>query len=408
DRLWARAERIRPRFVEGVVVRVDRPADVRRSSPCPHQSRCGGCAWMPLAEEHQRDWKRRLVVDALQRISGIADPRVDPLRRPSTPLAYRNRVEFSAGPGPDGAAAIGLWGRIDGERGLVDLPDCALQDATANALLASIREFVAARDDVGRALAEQGPFRILLRSSSAGRRLVGLWGTTTRFPFADELASRLTDQADSVVSLRARPGRRGGVRAEPLHGDPFITERVGGFEFRLPAASFMQVNPAGGRELIDLVLDYAGDPRGRRILDLYGGVGAFGLHLARAGARHVVVCDADRDAVEAGKRAARLAGLRNTRYAHGTVRSYLRSQQGKPADLVIANPPRSGFGRGVAPGILGLTPARVLIVSCDPPTLARDVQPFLEAGYALDHVTPVDLFPQTHHVETVALLTAHP
>ncbi len=129
------------------------------------------------------------------------------------------------------------------------------------------------------------------------------------------------------------------------------------------------------------------------------------MHLARRGARHVVVCDADRDAVEAGKRAAREAGLRNTRHVHGTVQSYLRTQRGKPADLVVANPPRSGFGPGVAKGILALTPSRVLVVSCDPPTLARDLGPFLESGYAVGRVTPVDLFPQTHHVETVTLLS---
>ncbi len=359
---------------------------------------------MPLPEERQQRWKRRLIVDALERIAGIPDPRVDAVSRPSPPLGYRNRVEFSAGRGPDGAVAIGLWGRIDGARSLVDLTDCPLQGERANEVLGSIRDFVARRDDVAAELVRHGPFRILIRVSSAGRRLVGLWGTKSAFPGAADLARELAAGTDAVVSLHARPGRRGGVRVEPLHGKPFIVERVGGFEFRLPAASFMQVNPTGGAALIDRVLELAGDVQGQRVLDLYGGVGAFGLHLARAGARHVVVCDADRDAIDAGKRTARRAGLKNTHHVHGTVQPYLRSQQGKPAELVVANPPRSGFGRGVAPGILALEPARVILVSCDPPTLARDLKPFLEAGYGLERVAPIDLFPQTHHVETVVLL----
>lgn len=408
DRVWARAEHFRPRFVEGVAVRLERPSPDRRASPCPHQSRCGGCPWMPLPEDRQREWKHRLVVEALERIAGIEHVRVEPVLHPSKPLGYRNRMEFSVGKGPGGAAAIGLWGRIDGQRALVDLPDCPLQTERANGLLKTLRTFVAGRPDVARQLAEQGPFRILIRESSTGEQLVGLWGAVRPFPFAVEFARALATgdaPADSVVLLRAKPGRRGGVRAETLHGEGTITERLGEFEFRLPPASFMQVNPAGGAALIRLVRELAGNVRNQRVLDLFGGVGAFGLHLARAGARWVVVCDADRDAIDAGRRCAHYAGLKHTRFVHKTVQAYLRSQQGKAADLIIANPPRSGFGRGVARGILALDPGRVIVVSCDPPTLARDLKPFLASGYRLERVVPVDLFPQTHHVETVVLLT---
>ncbi len=303
---------------------------------------------------------------------------------------------------------MGLWGRIEGRRAVVDLSECPLQSAAANALLATIRDFVGAHPDTGRRIVEQGPFRILIRESSTGERLVGLWGAEHRFPSARELASALAAadvRADSVVLLHAKPGRRGGVRVEPLHGTSSITERVGEFSFRLPAASFMQVNPEGAAALVRLVREMAGDVAGRRVLDLFGGVGAFGLQLARAGARWVVVCDADRDAVAAGRRSAREAGLTNTRFVHDTVPAYLRSQRGKGADVVVANPPRTGFGRGVADAILRLEPRKVILVSCDPPTLARDLKPFLSAGYRLERVAPVDLFPQTHHVEAVVLLT---
>ena len=167
----------------------------------------------------------------------------------------------------------------------------------------------------------------------------------------------------------------------------------------------MQVNTAGGVALIGLVRELAGNVRDKRVIDLFGGVGVFGLRLARAGARWVVVCDADRDAIDAGRRSARDAGLKQTRFVHERVQAYLHSQQGKPADLVVANPPRSGFGRGVARGILKLQPRRVIVVSCDPPTLARDLKPFLASGYRLERVAPIDLFPQTDHVETVVLLS---
>jgi len=407
DRVWARPERIRPRFVEATRVRFEQRSPLRRSSPCSYQASCGGCPWMPLAEDVQRDWKGRLVADALTRIAGIEAPVIEPVEQPSDPLGYRNRIEFSAGAGPDGKPAIGLWGRTDEARALIDIPACPLQGAAANALLESVRRVIERRPEVGRRFLDEGPFRILIRSASSGRRLVGLWGDKHPFPCAKEIAEDLVrekDAPDTIVVLRARPGQRGGVRTEILHGSPTIRERLGEFEFELPPASFMQVNPAGGEALIDLVRRFAGNVRDQRILDLYGGVGVFGLHLARRGARRVAICDADREAIDAGRRTARSAGLANVNHVHQTVQSYLGSKR-KTEDLVLANPPRSGFGRGVAAGILALEPSRVIVVSCDPPTLARDLRPFLTAGYRVERVVPVDLFPQSHHVETVVLLT---
>jgi 23S rRNA (uracil1939-C5)-methyltransferase len=362
---------------------------------------------MPLAEDEQRRWKRQLVLDALSRIARLDEPRVDPLLCPSNSLGYRNRVEFSAGAGRAGNAAIGLWGEIEGERSIVDIATCPLQAAEANELLARIRRFVARRPEMGAALVEQGPFRVLIRSTSAGQRLVGLWGTARPFPYARELAKDLFFEpgtVDSVVRFTARPGRRGGIRCETLEGAATLTERLGEFEFELPPASFVQVNPAGGDALIRLVLELAGRVDGHRVLDLFAGVGAFGLHLARHGAKNVVVCDADREGIEAGKATARRLKGEALRFVHATVGDYLRTQPEGPWNLVVANPPRAGFGRGIAQRILGLSPGRLIVVSCDPPTLARDLRPFLAAGYTLERVVPVDLFPQTPHVETVVLL----
>jgi 23S rRNA (uracil1939-C5)-methyltransferase len=408
DRLWARVERDRPHFVEAVAARREVSSPDRREAPCPVQGSCGGCPWMTLEEEAQANWKRRLVVDALERIGRISSPDVAAVRRPSAGLGYRNRVEFSAGAGPDGRPAIGLWGEIDGNRGIVDVEACPLQAPAADGLLRRIREFVAKRPEVGRGLVEKGPFRILIRSASGTHRLVGLWGAGHPFPAADELAGELAREFGdtlSVVRLTAHPGRRGGVRCETLHGSATLADRIGELKFKLSPVSFVQVNPAGGNELIRLVVELAGDLKRRAVLDLFGGAGAFGLHLALAGAESVVVCDADREAIEAGRNTAFSSRLSGVRFAHRTAQAYLRSDPPRP-DLVVANPPRTGFGRGVAAKILALSPYRLIVVSCDPPTLARDLRPFLAAGYRLDRVVPVDLFPQTPHVETVVRLTA--
>jgi 23S rRNA (uracil1939-C5)-methyltransferase len=408
DRLWARVERERSNFVEAVAGKREVSSPDRREAPCPVQGTCGGCPWMTLDETAQSDWKRRLVVDALERIGRISSPNVEPVRRPSPTLGYRNRVEFSAGAGPDGRAAIGLWGEVDGRRGIIDVEACPLQASDADGLLARIRKFVAHRPEVGREFVDKGPFRILIRSTSGTHRLVGLWGAKHPFPAAEELAGELAREFGptlSVVRLTAHPGRRGGVRSKTLHGSATLADRIGDLEFELSPASFVQVNPAGGNELISLVLEFAENVKRRSVLDLFGGAGAFGLHLAKAGAESVVVCDADRAAIEAGRRTAWASKVTGVSFAHRTAQAYLRSNPERP-NLVVANPPRTGFGKGVAAKILALAPYRVIVVSCDPPTLARDLRPFLEQGYRLDRVVPVDLFPQTPHVETVVRLTA--
>lgn len=408
DRVLARPERVRKRFVEGRAVSLEDPSVDRREPPCPHQGSCGGCPWMPLPEPLQRQWKHRIVIDALERIAGGSGDCVEAVRSVSSDLGYRNRVEFSIGAGSGGDPAIGLWGHVRGERALVDLPACPLQTHGANELLSRVREFAAAHPEAAREWADLGPFRLLIRESSAGQRLVGLWGSEHPFPVAEALAQHLCE-ADpaphSVVELRSRPGRRGGIRSRLLCGEPAVDERIGKFEFRLPPASFVQVNPDGAVALVNLVLELAGEVKGAAVLDLFGGVGAFGLHLAGRGAGRTIVCDADRDAIEAGRRGARNAGAAQVRFAHARVNGFLASVSGEPWDVVVANPPRTGFGRGVGRRILRIAPRRLVVISCDPPTLARDLRPFLDGGYRLDRVVPVDLFPQTHHIETVARLT---
>jgi 23S rRNA (uracil1939-C5)-methyltransferase len=172
--------------------------------------------------------------------------------------------------------------------------------------------------------------------------------------------------------------------------------------FEVPAGSFVQVNPGAAEVLLDQVRAACGPVAGRRVLELYGGMGVFGLALAREGAR-VTVCEADPQAIDAGRRAAWAAGLRAS-FVQGDVARELVRARGRPWDLVLADPPRTGLAPGVAGAIAVLAPARIVLVSCDPATLARDLASLHGNGYAVERVVPVDLFPQTPHVETVTTL----
>jgi 23S rRNA (uracil1939-C5)-methyltransferase len=392
------------RFVEARSLRVVRASPLRRPAPCPIQAECGGCAWMILEDEAQGSWKRRLVADALARIGGIAEARVDPIASAPPPLGYRNRVELTLLPGPvAGTFHFGFHPPGDGSR-VVEVERCALVDEAQNRAIAEVRAFF--RDRPG---ALSIPLRVIVRKSTrTGKLLVALRGGAGPFPAAPDLAARLAERVPdvgSVVRIVSPPGRRGGARTLPILGPPWIDEEIAGLRFRLPAGTFCQVNPGASDSLAAVVDDLAAVTRGGTVLDLYGGVGVFGLLLARRGAR-VTVVDADPEAVGCGRRAAKEARI-PVRYERSDVGRFverLDRSPGRAPDVVVADPPRSGLPRSVAEAIGALGASRIVLVSCDPATLARDVRALSARGYRLDRAVPVDMFPQTPHVEAVALL----
>lgn len=409
DRVLARVERSRSRHLELVPTRILRAAPSRREPPCPLQPRCGGCPWMTLEEHEQRQWKRRLVQEALARIGGVHDVEVEAILAGESTLGYRNKVEFSLGLDADGRRALGLHGSAPGHE-IVDVGRCLLQSETANNVLASIRAFLLDPELPRSFFRQQDPLRLVIRSSRlSGEILVALRDTgDASLPRLRELAHQLRAahrEISGVVLLISRPGRRGGVRTEALSGRDWIEESLAGMTFQLPAASFLQVNLEAAELLVQCSLTLVGPVAGVHVLDLYGGVGIHALALARQGAR-VTLCEADAAAVAAGRQSAILSGLRAVRFVRADVLHFLRSQQLDTADvgLVVANPPRTGLGPGVAPAMAGLRPERIVLISCDAPTLARDVKRLSQGGFTLQRVIPVDMFPQTAQVETVSVL----
>jgi 23S rRNA (uracil1939-C5)-methyltransferase len=413
DRVLAAPERTLPRRVEARAARILAPASDRREPPCPIQTRCGGCPWMVLPEEVQREWKRRILEDALARIGGFRDLEPGPVRRSPTHLGYRNRIELTFGRDRGGRRVLGYHG-ADPAEGLVDVERCLLQDEPAARVLSRVRALLVGGEATEDPAANdpREPLRLTLRRSRAtGETLVALRGRGGAFPSARDFARRLRQKCPDVagvVLIVARPGRRGGARTELLDGRPWVEEELAGIRFRLPAGVFTQVNLEAADLLAGRVADLAGPGGGGRVLELYGGVGVLGLRLARAGAR-LTVCEADPDAVACGEEAARAAGLDLVEFERTDVGRYLRSSAPpETPELVLADPPRTGFGPGVAEGIARLGPARVIVVSCDPATLARDLKRLVGLGYSVRRVEPFDLFPQTAHVETVALLVREP
>ncbi len=413
DRVLAEAVHSRPRYVEGRLSRILRPSTERRDPPCRLQGECGGCPLMPLAEERQIEWRRRFVVDALERIGGLETPPVESVHSASAALGYRNRVELVLGApaadasAPDGRPVLGLHSVAD-PRAIVDVDRCLLQSDPANAVLATVRATLGTPGGLGLSRGSPGTYRVVIRRSDAtGEMLVALREVGPRLEGLTELARAIRTahpEVVGVVRLRALSARRGGATTEVVSGRGWIEERVLGLTFRLPAATFVQVSAAAAAALARLVREMVA-PGADELLDLYGGVGVHALGARASGLVERAICvDADRSAVDCGTETALQSGLA-VRFERADVGRYLAHEPGRP-EVVVANPPRAGMGRDVTAALRALDPRRIVLVSCDATTLARDLRRLLDGGrFRLERVVPVDVFPQTAHVETVSLLT---
>ncbi len=415
DRVAVEVVRERNRLGEARALEVLEPSLLRRDPPCRFQPFCGGCPWMVLPEGRQRFWKHRLVSDALNRIGKIEEPPLAKVVPSPRSLGYRGKVELSLGEAAGGEVILGFRSRYRPDE-VIDIDECLLAPDPVNRVLGEIRERLGAAREV------RGPGRnpVRGRPDPDGKRLV------LRYSFLDRnvlIGFRAQGREWSgprggafdedgivtgVVSMTGIPGRRGGVRVRKLWGRGHLREKVGKTVFMLPAAAFFQVNPGAASLLVQEVLEGAGPPSSSReeVLDLYGGVGLYGWALALAG-RSVTICEADEEAVRSGERSADFLSTKRSvpTFVRADVGRFLDGRFGKrPVKLVVANPPRAGLAKGVPEKILHEKPETIILVSCDPGTLARDLRRFVSGGYRLERVVPVDLFPQTPHVETVTLL----
>jgi 23S rRNA (uracil1939-C5)-methyltransferase len=363
---------------------------------------------MAVDEVSQRSAKRQFVIDALRRIGRLPeDLPVEEVVAAPAALAYRNKIELSFGR-DDAARPVLGYHRLGRRSALLDVEDCAIADPRLRPLLAAVRSFFldgpgASEPAIGHA---RQPLRVVLRASAArNERLVALLGAAGPFASAREFA-RVAADADpglvGVVRLLSSGKRRGGVTVETIAGRAWIGDDLHGIGFRVPAGTFLQVHSAAAELLGTHILEHAGSPR--RVIELYGGIGALGLALARRGARTWVV-DADPAAIACGIEAADAQRLANATFERADVLAFLAARRsGGAPDLVIADPPRTGLGRGVAERVAALGAAAIAMISCDPATLARDLAALAASGYEIERITPFDLFPQTAHVEAVAWL----
>ena len=402
DRVRAVVDREEDRWAHARATELLEPGPNRVTPPCPYVGVCGGCPWGALSRDAQIAAKRTGVVDALTRIARMeparAEALVAPLVSPSEPWGYRNKVELAVAR-EHGRTALGM--HAAGDDGVVRVKSCKLLDrAHAGAVksVAGALSYLAGRHPID---LERVGIRVSRRT---GEVEVALWDRPGAFPRA-QAAKVLADalHPTSVVRVMqkgpAKARRIAGV--ECLSGTGSWGELVGDERMRVSAPSFVQVNTKGAEKLVELVMDALDPQPDEEAMDLYCGAGTFTLPLARR-AGFVSAVESYGPAVRDLRRNIEDAGLDNVDPIGGDAG---REFPDTDADVIVVDPPRAGLAADVVRR-LSEQPARAIAyVSCDPATLARDLARFEQEGaFSPVRVTPVDLFPQTYHVETVTLL----
>ena len=393
------------RFGRAGLEEVIRASASRRDPPCPHQAACGGCPLMVLDPAEGLRLKLEQLQQVLTRVGGIDRP-VD--RAISSPLSlgYRGRVRF----------ALDLRGRSPrlgfrppgrGE-GLVAVDRCLLAPPRASELAHMILEQSWESGSGNRA--RGAPTHLEIRYSHAEDRYLAVWHTPPgpAGGMAAAAGRTLTEAEDLAGICRLATGSGADPRLTVLAGKDRLRERIGGFEVDYRATGFLQVNPLCAARLYRRAgAGLAPEGRApRRLLDLYCGVGLIGLHAATPETECLGV-EVDAGSLRAAARAARRAGLPSFRFLRSDVERALAelTARGERYEAVALNPPRQGAGETVPEAIRRLGARRVVVVSCHPAALARDLRRLLSIGFELTDVTAVDMFPQTAHLEVVASLS---
>jgi 23S rRNA (uracil1939-C5)-methyltransferase len=390
------------RYLEAEIAQIVTPSPDRRTAPCPYFHICGGCQWQHIAYAVQADAKRTQVADALTRIGRVEGVEVSPTLSGPAPYGYRNRLEMRVGADANHRPVLGLT--ASGSDEIVPIDACLLLPERAKRLpkaLAGALRYLSGRADLA-------IDRVALRVASHTRDLeVDLWGPPGPFPrqaVARTLADAVHPTCVTRVLVKDDPRHRADLKVEVLSGKGNWHEKLGGRSYRVSAPSFFQVNTKTAEILLSSVLEGLAADGTDRVLDLYAGVGTFTLPLTETAGEVVsiegagsAVRDLNANLEDTGAWADVMPGDAARALADaGTF------------DLAVVDPPRAGMTPDVLRALVRTGARRICYVSCDAATLARDARELVSADYVLVSATPIDLFPQTWHVETVAVFEMPP
>lgn len=418
----------RKSFFEGVITNYHKKSDLRTEPICSHFETCGGCKWQHLPYDYQLEFKQKQVVDNFERLGKFPIPKVTSILGSAETTFYRNKLEYSFSDSrwltkdeidsesvfERNALGFHIPGRFDK---ILDIDKCYLQPEPSNAIRNHIREYALANKLSFYNLRENhGLLRnVVIRTASTGQVMVILQVGQDKPDLFKPLLDSLKEAFD-ITSLNYVVNTKKNDTFSDLEvinyaGQPFIEESMkipnaeGSLTFRVGPKSFYQTNSKQAEELYHRVFELADIQPDEVVYDLYTGTGTIANYLA-ASARSVIGLEYVPEAIDDARINSEINGISNTKFYAGDMKDILTpeliAENGQP-DVIITDPPRAGMHHDVVSVILQALPERIVYVSCNPATQARDISLLAEA-YTVESFQPVDMFPHTHHVENIALL----
>ena len=405
------------------LMKVVEPSKYRAQSRCAFARRCGGCQIQEMSYDRQLAFKEQKVRGNLERIGGFSpefiDGIMDPVAGMEHPFGYRNKAQFPFGTDKEGNPVVGFYaGRT---HDIIANTDCALGVPVNQQILEIILKFMkensipAYNEKTGQGLVRHALIRY---GFSTKEIMVCLVINGTRIPHAEKLIGALTELPGMTsITISANTRRDNVIMGNTcvvLWGQGYITDYIGDIKYQISPLSFYQVNPVQTETLYSLALEYAGLSGSETVWDLYCGIGTISLFLAKQ-AEKVYGVEIVPQAIEDARTNAKINGIGNAEFFVGKAEEvlpayydrYAQEHNGETAraDVIVVDPPRKGCDAALLDTIVRMEPEKVVYVSCDPATLARDLKILCENGYELKKIRAVDMFPMTVHVETVVLLS---
>lgn len=387
------------------------PSPDRVAPDCPVSARCGGCVYRHISYDAELRAKRQKVADAVTRIGGLSGVLVQDIIPSKNIDAYRNKAMIPVGLDKDGAVVMGYYARHSHR--ITPCIDCRLSPPVFNAIAADFYAFMRHRPHLVYSPQNRGGVRHLYLRYAGTSGDVMVCIVAGKRNFADDrlLYDSLSEKYLQIktITVNVNPDDTNvilGKKTYAVAGDGVITDTLCGLRFTLSPPSFYQVNRDQAERLYAKAREYAALTGSEVLLDLYCGTGTIGLSMAKD-CRRLIGVEIIPEAIEDAKRNAARNGVTNARFLCGDAAEAAAAlkAEGVAPDVIVVDPPRKGLTPGLIGTIVQMQPDRVVYVSCDPATLARDLAIFADHNYSAKEITPVDMFPRTAHVESVCLMS---
>ena len=412
DRCAVRIVKVLRKYAFGRLEKLLAPSPDRIAPDCPVAAQCGGCVYRHIRYEAELQIKTQRVRDALERIGGLQDFQMEPILAAPDRCRYRNKCQLPIGLSKDGTLQLGFYA-VNSHR-IVNTESCLLQPEAFDRAAAAFRRWYAVSgESVYDEASHSGVLRHLYmrRGEMSGEMMVCVVANGAALHEEALLVEMLREAVPEITGVLLNINREKtnvvlGKTCRTLWGKDTITDTLCGLAFEIAPHAFYQVNRTQAERLYGKAAEYAGLTGAETLLDLYCGTGTIGLSMAK-NAKKLIGAEIVPAAVENARRNAERNAIQNAEFlcADAAEAARILFERGEKPDVIVIDPPRKGCDSALIATIAAMRPKRVVYVSCDPATLARDLKLFGESGYKTETVTPADMFPGTAHVETVVLLS---